>query len=385
MAGLFLLLFFLVATLWVYGGYLLFIAVLARISNKKNNADLTFTPEATIIIPTYNEEQVIEEKLKNLLAQDYPRNKLQVLVVDSGSTDRTTEVVQRFLDYGVELLSKKERKGKAGAIKYTLDFCRHGIIVVTDANSYFEPLCLRFLLRHFSDPRVGGVTGRYSGWEKVKGPESQGTVFFRKYENALRRYESQVDSVVSLFGELFACRKNLCLVDEKNLSEDFETSVYIRRKGYRLIYESGSGVYEYAPHNRQDLINQRRRIIIGTIQTLWKHKSVLFNPRYGLYGMVILPSHKLFPVLSPFFLTAFLVVALFFFRTVLIFFVFLLTGLFGVVALLHLFVKKAPSPFYIATYVILVNFSCLLAWKDYFCGNYTVKWEKMESSRIVVS
>ncbi len=363
----------------------MFITALACVSRKKNNIDPAYTPEATIIIPTFNEELVIEERLKNLLFQDYPRDKLQFLVVDSGSTDKTGELVQRFKPYGVELLTENERKGKGAAIRYALDFSRHEIIVVSDANSYFEqPSCLRYLLSNFSDPKVGGVTGRYFSREKVKAPATQGTVFFREYENILRSFETRVDSVVSLFGELFACRKTLCLIDDKSLAEDLETSIYIRRQGFCLSYEPRSAVYEYAPYLRQEFINQRRSIIIGTIQSILKHRAVLFNPGYGLYGMVILPGHKLLPIFSPFFLLGLLVVAGVFFRTALIFWFFQFSGLFLFLVLLNLINKKFPNPVRIVFYIILVNFSCLLAWRDYFSGKYTVKWEKMKSSRIVL-
>ena len=358
-------------------------AFLARVSKKENNIDQLYTPEATIIIPTFNEERVIEERLKNLLAQDYPRDKLQFLVVDSGSTDRTRELVKPFLSCGVELVVENERKGKGAAIRYALNSSRHGIIVVSDANSYFDqPSCLRYLLSNFSDPKVGGATGRYFSREKVKGPTTQGTVVFRGYENILRSFETRVDSAVSLFGELFACRKALYLIDDQSLAEDLETSIYLRSQGFRLVYEPRSAVYEYAPYLKQDFINQRRSIIIGTIQSLFKYKSVLFNPRYGLYGTVILPGHKLFPVLSPFFLTGLLVVALGLFREVLSVGFFLFAGLFLFLVLLNLLDKRLPNPIKIAIYVILVNFSCLLAWRGYFSGKYTVKWKKMESSRI---
>lgn len=383
MIPLFLLLFFLFSIVWIYGGYFLFIALLARLSKKENNIEPSYTPGATIIIPTFNEELVIEERLKNLLTQDYPHDKLQLIVVDSGSTDKTKELVGRFLSSGVELLIENERNGKGAAIRYALNFSRHGIIVVSDANSYFEqPSCLRYLLSNFSDPKVGGVTGRYFSREKVEGPGTRGTIFFREYENTLRSFETRVDSAVSLFGELFACRKALYLIDDQSLTEDLETSIYLRGQGFRLVYEPRSAVYEYAPYLKQDIINQRKRVILGTIQSIHKYKSVLFNSHYGLYGTVILPGHKLFPLLSPFLLFGFLVIAVSFFMTVLSFWFFLFVELFLLSALLSLLDKRFPNPIKIVLYIILVNFSCLLAWRDYFFGKYTVKWKKMESSRI---
>lgn len=378
---LFLLLLF--ANVWIYGGYFLFIAVLASISRKENEIDPAYTPEATIIIPTFNEERVIEERLRNLLAQDYPRDKLQILVVDSGSTDRTRELVKCFSSYGVELLTENERKGKGAAIKYALNFCRYGIIVTSDANSHFEQSsCLRYLLSHFSDPKVGGATGRYFSRENVKGQGSQGTIWFREHENILRSFESKVDSVVSLFGELFACRKDLYIIDDKSMAEDLDTSIYIRKQGFRLVYEPRSGVYEYAPYLQKELFNQRRSVIIGTIQAICKYKHMLFNPYYRLYGMVIFPGHKLFPILSPFILLSLLLISAVFFKMFLSFCVLLFLGLFLFMVALNLINQKFPNPVNIVFYIILVNFSCLLAWRDYFIGRYSVKWKKMESSRI---
>jgi len=383
MIPVFLFWFFLISSAWIYGGYFLFMVLLSAVWGKKNKVDSGYTPQASIIIPTFNEERVIEERLKNIFSQDYPRNRLQVLVVDSGSTDKTVELVQRFKAEGVEVLTEKLRNGKGAAIRYALNFCRNEIIVVSDANSYFaEPSCLRSLLAHFSDPKVGGATGRYFSREKIKAATTAGTFFFREYENILRSQESAVDSAVSLFGELFACRKTLCFIDDQSLAEDLETSIYIRKRGFCLAYEPRSSVYEYAPYLRREFINQRRSIIIGTIQALRKHKSVLFNPRYGLYGAVILPGHKLFPVLSPFFILGGIIVDGIFFSSFLSFCSFLFAGLFLLLALLNLLNKKIPNPLKIVLYVILVNFSCLLAWKDYFLGRYSVKWKKMESSRV---
>jgi cellulose synthase/poly-beta-1,6-N-acetylglucosamine synthase-like glycosyltransferase len=373
--------FFIAGIFWAYGGYLIFIIILSKIFKKKYTIDEFYNPAVTIIIPTYNEETVIKGKLENIISQDYPKEKMQILVVDSASTDKTREIVINYAKDGIELIKQEERIGKGAAIKYALEFTKNDIVVITDANAYFEPNALKYLLRNFSDPKVGGVTGRYCSKDIKGNAESKGTVFFREYENILRRHETEIDSAVSLFGEIFACRKNILFLDENNLTEDLDSSISIREKGYRLAYEPKAEVYEYAPSTREDLIMQRKSVITGTIQTLWKHRYSIFNFRYGFYGTMILPSHKLLPVLSPIFLIGFLSLSIVILKDR-PFIIFCLFILLAIMLLLSLFFKRILSPFLkLIKYIILVNIACLLAWKNYLTGNYTVKWTKMKSSR----
>lgn len=373
-------LFFICSLLWNYGGYFIFIIILSKIFIRPHEFNECYFPTVTLIIPTYNEEVVIRNKLENIITQDYPKEKLQILVVDSGSNDKTKEIVKEYNKYGIELIEQIEREGKGPAIKYGLNFAKNEIVVITDANSYFYSDTIKHLLKHFSDSKVGGVTGRYFGKNIKENIESRGSMLFRDYENLLRKYETKIDSCVSLFGEIFAVRKELLVIDEKNLTEDFEVSVYIRKKGYKLVYEPMAQVYEYVPSIQKDILIQRRRVIIGTIQTLLKYREMLFNPKYGFYGSLILPGHKLFHILSPIFILGFLSVSLVFWK--MSFFI-----VFCALILAEIFlkaIKSKTSIFGLFKYLVLINISCLLAWKDYLIGNYTVKWEKMESSHIIL-
>lgn len=374
---LFIYLFFSLSIFWTYIGYPIFLLILSKFFGKAAHVDRNYFPPATIIIPTYNESVVIEGKLKDLLAQDYPEGKLQILVVDSGSTDETVDIAKRYKCHGVEVIEERERRGKGAAIKYVLRHAKFELIVITDSNSYFCLGALKFLLNNFSDASVGGVTGRYFCKDVRAADIYNSAMLFRDYENILRNYETKISSPVSLFGEIFAVRKSLLAIDENNLTEDFETSATIIRNGFRLVYEPEAQAYEYLPSSNRDLAIQRRRVIIGTIQTLCKHKSMLFNPRYGFYGLLVLPGHKLFPVLSPFFLFGFLASVIFLWKTAI---VIAFCSIILIAVVLKLF-KSKNSLFALFEYLLRLNIYCLLAWKDYFRGNYTVKWKKMDSSR----
>jgi biofilm PGA synthesis N-glycosyltransferase PgaC len=193
----------------------------------------------------------------------------------------------------------------------------------------------------------------------------------------LRKFETEIDSAVSLFGEIFSVRRGILLIDQRNLTEDFDSSVYIRKKGYKLIFDPKAAAYEYLPYTEKDIVLQRKRVITGTIQTLLKYKAMLFNPRYGFYGLLILPGHKLAQILSPFLLMGFLALSLIFWKMSLLIIFCALVFLKATLIL----IRKRISLLGLVKYFTLINICCLLAWKDYLQGNYTVKWEKIQGSR----
>jgi len=365
------------ALVWAYGGYFAFMRASSVLCRKKRTDGRPYQPKASVIIPTYNEELSICAKLDNMLGQDYPKEDLQIIVVDSGSSDKTPDLVRAYADKGVELLRQEQRSGKGAAVIHALNYAKNGIVIITDANSFFEGQVLKPLLRNFSDPQVAGVTGRFFLKDTKNNAETSGSYSFREYENVLRGYESSVDSAVSLYGELFAGRKELIVMDPMNLTEDFDASISLVKKGARLVYEPLAGIYEYAPSNVRDVLIQKKRVVVGTIQSLIKHRGMLFNPRYGWYGMVILPGHKLFPVLGVWFMIALISLPAILRETAVFY-----GAVIGIAAIsAAAFIPGKCRLIAAAKYFFLLNLACFWAWMDYFRGNYGVKWEKMRSSR----
>ncbi len=370
------------ASLWIYGGYLFVLLIFSFFRNTSHSCNDNWIPGVTIFIPAYNEEGCILKKLENTLSLDYPRDKLQILVVDSGSTDTTVEKTRAYEHLGVELIRQPERKGKGSAIVFGLGHAKHEIVVVTDTNAHCSPQALKLLVRHFCEKNVGGVTGKFLGFGRELGAESEGTEFFREYENKLKEFETGIDSAVCLWGELMAARKHLFSIDEHNVSEDFDTSLFIRSRGLRLVYEPNAVVREDPPSTLEDAIIQKRRVIVGTIQCLFKYRRMLFNPRYGLYGMFILPGHKLASVLSPFFLIPCLALSAVFWKTFLWFLLILIPVFVIFLGIVFKSLRRGFRQVIQGIYYIgVLNFACLLAWKDYLTGNYSVKWKKTKSSR----
>ncbi len=376
---------------WTYAGYPIFIWFLSKIIKKEHKYDENYKPNVSLMIMSYNEEKTIEKKIKNTLEQNYPKEKLQVMVVDSVSTDKTREIVEKYKNKGIELIKQEERRGEASAMNYGIKYARGDIIISTDANSYFNKDAIRHIVKHFSDPNIGIVGGEMS--VKVVSPvaESRGTYFFRKYEEFLREKESVIDSTVNFGGEIYGIRKDLCIFDERAITEDFDICVGVRKKGYRLLHESMAYAYEYAPSVMEDILIQRRKVILGAIQVLVKYKSVLFNPWYGLYGTVILPGHRMFQVLNPIFLMGitFSSIGISMLSNNTIFFSLLIgTCIYMIISIIAIKNNTIKSlPFIdLLTYFTEVQISCLLAYMSYMNGEHRTNLEKikqkMKSSRI---
>jgi cellulose synthase/poly-beta-1,6-N-acetylglucosamine synthase-like glycosyltransferase len=392
---------FLVSSLliWQFVGYPLVMGLFAlRAQPKKKN--YAFTPFVSVIVPAYNEATVIGRRIENLLNLDYPDDRYEILVVESGSTDRTDEVVESTIAQrgnrppALRLLHETDRHGKASAINVGKRHARGEIVLVTDANSVFEPDVLREMMPHFEDPKVGAVGGRYlvSNPDNVySGSES----FYWDLEYIMRRGEAAVDSACLFHGEINAWRKDLVEeADTAIISEDLDMVIRIRRQGYKIEYEPDAKVYEPTAETASGQIIRRRKVSTGTILCVFKHLGYFLVPR-DLYSLVIFPSHKSLTMLSPFLLLAIPVLYLAARDPRLVVAHLAWTGATFVLllaALLALWPRLVPdgrstgrgsirSLGRIVYYVLLNEYLVFLAWIDFFSGRHTVLWERVESTR----
>ncbi|MBI3921403.1 MAG: glycosyltransferase family 2 protein [Armatimonadetes bacterium] len=192
-------------------------------------------PALSLLIPAFNEEGVIRQKLENSCGLDYPADRLQILVVSDRSTDRTEEIVREFAPR-VELKRNEQQLGKIGGLSHAVNQCTGDIIVITDANSFFEKESLKKLVRGFADTSVGCVSGR----RVLRAAESQisrGQGLYWRYENALRLAESSVHSTAFTLGAMTAIRRDLFLPLPGELEFDQVWSLHVVNSGYRTLYD----------------------------------------------------------------------------------------------------------------------------------------------------
>jgi cellulose synthase/poly-beta-1,6-N-acetylglucosamine synthase-like glycosyltransferase len=258
-------------------------------------------PTVAILIPAYNEEKVIGDKITNVLDLDYEPGKLEILIGSDGSTDRTNEIVNCFVDHRLRLVELPGRSGKTGVLNRLVEETRADIIIFTDANVMIDKDALRLLLRHFADPRVGVAGGgKYilipKGAETVKAEATYGNM-----ENVLRARESDIGGMSGVFGSLMAMRRELYQPFTRgSTNDDTVPTIWATLAGFRNVYDPAAKAYEESGHSVGEEFRRRIRIGAGNFQTLVRYRRV-FHPRYGIAAYTYF-SHKALRWVFPFFM-----------------------------------------------------------------------------------
>jgi cellulose synthase/poly-beta-1,6-N-acetylglucosamine synthase-like glycosyltransferase len=303
-------------------------------------------PSVSIVIATFNEEKVIARKLANTAELKYPRDRFEIVVIDSGSTDNTRLVVKDFAQRVadgtiIRLLTQEDRLGKSVALNYALRLCKSDIIVLSDADVMVNNDAILRITSNFNDERIGAV----SGMEVMQNPDESSTTKFeqgyRSFYNTLRLGETNLDSVVMCESELAGYRRELIEnIPDNSICDDMELTLQIRKKGFRAIYDPSVFFYEYSPSKYLSRIKHKIRRGQGNQQTLMRFDDMLFKRKYGAFSSIVLPFEFFMNIVSPILtavcVTSYLVMILFYFNLFLVFLplaVLALTGLIVFVSL----------------------------------------------------
>jgi cellulose synthase/poly-beta-1,6-N-acetylglucosamine synthase-like glycosyltransferase len=258
-----------------------------------SNKDYSYKPKVSVFLPTFDEEHNIAKKLDDLLRQTYPVS--EILVYDC-STDNTRKIVKDYRKRynNIKLIEQQERIGMAKTLNEALRKANGEIIVKTDCDSLTKsPNVLNELVANFSDPRIGGVSGVCVN----KGLEG----YFRSFMTRLQIAESNLDStIIAHATSLLAYRKEATVdVDPNSLNDDAEEFVLIRKGGYRTTIDTLVVSEEEIPETFKSRRLQKDRRAAGTIKVLFQNLSIFFNPKFGLYGLVVFPMDLFLLVVSP--------------------------------------------------------------------------------------
>ncbi len=275
-----------------YLGYGLLMALLARgraapPHDAPPGADL---PGLTLIVPAHNEIAALPAKLANCRALNYPRDRVQFLFVNDGSTDGTDAYLSAQPD--ITLLHNPARMGKPAALNRAVAAADTPIVAFSDANVLLNPAALQRLARHFADPRVGCVAGEKRVQAGDHATAAAGESLYWRYESTVKRWESVVGSVMGADGALFALRRDLYTpLPPDTLIDDFVASFRVALAGYRLVYEPDAYGREAASTTVAEEWKRKRRIAAGGLQAIgWL--APLLNPlRYGFLSFQYI-SHR---------------------------------------------------------------------------------------------
>ncbi len=263
-----------------YLGFPLFISVLAWLRPKEVKTAAEILPSMTLIVAAYNEAKVITEKCQNSLKLDYPPEKLEIIVVSDGSTDETPELVASFTPSGIVSLHAPERRGKTAALNRAAAAATGEILLFSDANSFYRSDVPKKLAAWFSNPKMGGVTGRKAILKEEERESAQGDSLFWDLESRIKTAESRLGSIPTGDGEIFAIRRSLYSpIEEDIINDDTAITLNIVRRGYRVGYESNALSEETASLTLEDDFRVKARMVSGGFQILSRYRDMLVPPR----------------------------------------------------------------------------------------------------------
>jgi cellulose synthase/poly-beta-1,6-N-acetylglucosamine synthase-like glycosyltransferase len=263
---------------YVYIGYPAIAALRGRLRPAAHRR-AAIEPTVSVVVVAYNEADRIDARIENLLALDYPPERMEIFVGSDGSTDDTVARARGFEPHGVTVVPFAERRGKPAVLNALVPRVNGEIVVFADARQRFDRGTLRALLANFADPSVGAVSGELV-LQPAEGAATagQGAAFYWKYEKFIRSMESRADSTVGATGAIYAARRSLFEpIPDDTLLDDVLIPLRIVRRGYRVLFEPGARAYDSTSATAQQEFARKARTIAGNFQ-LFTRERWLFNP-----------------------------------------------------------------------------------------------------------
>jgi cellulose synthase/poly-beta-1,6-N-acetylglucosamine synthase-like glycosyltransferase len=368
---------------FIYAGYPALMFALSLMLRRPVRRD-DITPRVSVIIAAYNEERDIEDKLKNTLALDYPRDRMEIIVASDCSRDRTDEIVRSFSAQGVILRRQPERLGKTVAQNRAAKAASGEILVFSDATTMYEPEAIRKIVRSFADPEVGCVAGQLIYADASSSAVGKGCRSYWGYEKFLRRCESDVGTLVGVSGCLYAVRRICHAQLSSDMIDDFAIAAEIHLRGLRVVYEPEAIAVEDTNRRARDEFRMRVRVVKQTMSALNRYRHTLNPFRHKTFAFQII-AHKAMRYAIPFLLIAALAASGLAGDSVdWLRFAFLgQLALYGaaIVGFIGERLKVKLGPLAIPYYFVLVNAASLVAFLKVLRGETYVTWEPVRDAR----
>ena len=285
--------------IYVYFGYFALVIVLAQIIRRKVY-QREIQPSVALMIAAYNEEQGIAKKIDNSLQLLYPKEKLRIVIVSDGSTDRTDEIVKSYAHAGVELIRVEGRVGKTEARNVAIKEIDSEIVLFSDATTEYRPDIIKKMVRNFADPEVGMVTGHLIYRNDQNSPMGLGQKLFWKYESLIKNAQTKLGTLTGSVGCATSFRRILYSPLPANIIEDFTEPLMFVIKGKRVVYEPEAICYELPTPKSQNEWKMRVRVVRGGMSGMLYAKKILNPLRYPVASFQLI-SHKILRWLVPVF------------------------------------------------------------------------------------
>lgn len=336
-------------------------------------------PRVTLLIVAHNEARTIQGRLENILALDYPRDRIEFLLASDGSNDDTVEQARAYEQAGIKVVEFKRRRGKPAVLTELVGKAWGEIVVLADARQRFETGTLRALVGPFSDPKVGAVSGELILTQNTAGTAvGEGVGFYWRYEKFIRQNESLVDSAVGATGAIYAIRRELFeSIPADTILDDVLIPMRIVRRGYHVAFEPTARAYDRAAGTAAEEFTRKVRTIGGNFQLLARERWLLNPFRNRLWLQTF--SHKGLRLLTPPFLASALTTNLLlldwpFYHWTLVGQLCFYTASLGGYCLRN---SRRKIPLLSFPYVLcLLSWATVVAFARFLAGRQPVTWEK---------
>lgn len=322
--------------IYTYIGYPLLLSAW-RSLRKKRVQKGEILPSVSVIVAVFNEERVIERKLKNLLDLNYPASHLEIIVSSDGSTDQTEAKVSRWQERhpngpALLLLTAPNHIGKAAALNRAVSHARGEILLFTDARQLLDRNAVLELVSNFADDRVGAVSGELILMDRPGGQEAAGIGLYWRYEKWLRKMESDIDSMLGATGAIYAVRKALYdPISSETILDDVLIPMQAVFKGYRTVFEPNALAYDFVAKRTENEFARKVRTLAGNYQLLWSIDALWSWKRNRVFFQFF--SHKVARLVVPFMLMLLLFSNLFLMQGVYLVFLWLQLAWYGLALL----------------------------------------------------
>ncbi|MEM0991919.1 MAG: glycosyltransferase family 2 protein [Bacteroidota bacterium] len=382
--------------LYTYLGYgvLLFMlkSLKNNISSKKNNLKKTRygddekKPKVTFLVAAYNEKSYIEQKIANSLNFNYPKHLIQYYFVTDGSSDDTPERIKNYpipADVSLKLFHESARKGKIAAVNRVMPQVDTPIVIFSDANTDVNEDAITNIVKHYKNPKVGAVAGeKRIQLEQKEEASSAGEGIYWKYESTLKKWDSEVNSVVGAAGELFSIRTKLYEEPpQDSIVEDFYMTMRIASKGYKVAYEPEAYAVETASASVGEELKRKIRIAAGGFQSVVRLADLLNIFKYGFLSFQYISHRVLRWTLAPLALVVLFVCSLLLASQGGLFYQIVLVGqlFFYLLAVIGLLLEKRKiklKAFFVPYYFCVMNYAVFRGLLRYLSGSQSVMWER---------
>jgi cellulose synthase/poly-beta-1,6-N-acetylglucosamine synthase-like glycosyltransferase len=287
---------------YAYVGYPVLIFALSRLLGRRSSPPGDGNlPTVALVIAAHNEGEVLGDRIRNALALDYPRERLEIVIASDGSDDSTSAICAEY-EGRVRALVFPQRRGKAATLNAAIGLLTAEIIALSDANTSMDAASLRRLTRWFADPAVGAVCGKLILTDPATGRNADG--LYWKYENFLKECESRLDGPLGANGAIYAIRRRLFTgLSPNTVVDDFVIPLAAKLSGgCRIVYDQEAIAHEETAPDLRGEFGRRARIGVGGWQALgllWP----LLSPRFGWTAFTFW-SHKVLRWVCPFLLIA---------------------------------------------------------------------------------